>query len=472
MRKNSHIEVKGYRCLLPSGLDLAKLLTLNPPDFEPDLGLLHYLVHLTIEVAANNGDLMTKDGFVPFNAQILRGKSKEYRPHLTYLVDQGVLDEDRQYVVGKHSRHFRIAEKYLSNRLSEIVITDTKLLKSIDGNSGLNFHDTMQYQNLYRWFDPEKLKIDLEAAEAYIYAQLDKNRDESYYGAYISAYTKILKVRMIAEGAFWFNVDKFGKRLHTNLTNLDKDLKPFVTFEGQHLVSVDVKNSQPFFSLKILEGVKQGRYQSISHTKTPTDTIMIVEEAQTLDFTDVLEYRGEVVGGTLYESLESEMRKEFGDGYFTRPWIYDVSKRRVVRNTFTPRQIVKGVTYQIFFSKNEVVKKEKELFRRLYPAVMNAFENYKGNLHLRYKDRHRRLAKALQRIESGIILDKVVKAISRSRPDLTIYTIHDSIVTTVGNESYVSEVMQRILAENIGYPPTLATEYWCKDRQQAEQHAA
>lgn len=474
--KNTTEEIEHYRCLIPSGLDLLNITQQNPPDFEADLGLLHYLVHLTIEVPARNKDLLTKTGYVPFKAGILQSKSRMYRQHLDYLVEQGVLDEDRQYRVGKHCRHFRIAERYLSNRLKEFAITDTKMLKVLERHSNIDFDATIKYKKLYQWFDGSRLKVDVQAAEAYIWAELAHNKRESYYEAYITAYTKILKVRMIDEGAFWFNVDDFGHRLHTNLTNLDKCLKPFITFDGLNLVSVDVKNSQPFFSLKIFQGRNNTTNtltyhlssQPTSLSTNPTshnecrESIMIVKGGESLDNTGISSYRGEVVRGTLYEFLASEMRKEFGEDYFTKTY-YDVSKGRVVESPPPPRQRVKGVLYQVFFSKNSSHSREKDLFRRLFPDVMRVFEEYKGNIHIPVHNRHKKLAKELQRIESGVMLDKVVKEISRLRPDLPIFTIHDCIVTTVGNEEFIQQVMKQVITAAMGFAPPMKTEYWCRD---------
>ena len=52
------------------------------------------------------------------------------------------------------------------------------------------------------------------------------------------------------------------------------------------------------------------------------------------------------------------------------------------------------------------------------------------------------------------------KRISKERPTLPIFTIHDSIATTVGNEDYIQKVMQEELTKHIGHPPTLSVEYW------------
>ena len=45
---------------------------------------------------------------------------------------------------------------------------------------------------------------------------------------------------------FSFKQDSTAYRLHTNLTNIKSELRNYVTYKGQQIVSVDVCNSQPF----------------------------------------------------------------------------------------------------------------------------------------------------------------------------------------------------------------------------------
>ena len=157
------------------------------------------------------------------------------------------------------------------------------------------------------------------------------------------------------------------------------------------------------------------------------------------------------------------MRKEFEDEYFTKEYIFDFDKKEVVKNDLSPRDRVKKVTFQIFFSKNKTPTKEKKLFKKLFPTVTSIFEASKAKKHVKIVDRHKQLAKALQRTESHVMLDKVAKEIARLKPGLTFFTIHDCIVTTVGNEDFVKEVMTRVITAEMGFPVTVEPQYWCKE---------
>ena len=47
--------------------------------------------------------------------------------------------------------------------------------------------------------------------------------------------------------------DKTSKRYHSNLTRLSSILRNFITYNGEELVSIDLVNSQPYFSTMILD---------------------------------------------------------------------------------------------------------------------------------------------------------------------------------------------------------------------------
>lgn len=73
---------------------------------------------------------------------------------------------------------------------------------------------------------------------------------------------------------------------------------------------------------------------------------------------------------------------------------------------------------------------------------------------------HTALAHILQRIEIMVMIQKVAVRISKDRPELPIFTIHDSIVTTVGNEEYVSTVIKEEVLKLTGLTALLGMEYW------------
>ena len=245
------------------------------------------------------------------------------------------------------------------------------------------------------------------------------------------------------------------------------------------MVSIDIKNSQPYISLKLLaskfpeikqEKKEQQHNKHIQAYNTPVP-IMLVKVPESGSAIDIQKYTDLVVSGELYEYMETEMRKAFGDEYFDQPYIFDLDKLETVKNDISPRDRVKKVMFQVFFSKNSTNPKEKKLFAKLFPNVMHLFNEYKGNKRISLAERHKQLAKELQRTEASIILDKVAWEINRLNPDIPIYTIHDSIVTTEENMEFVQQVMEKVITALVGFKPSLATEYWGEDSLKLKQAA-
>jgi hypothetical protein len=122
---------------------------------------------------------------------------------------------------------------------------------------------------------------------------------------------------------------------------------------------------------------------------------------------------------------------------------------------------MKKSVFAVLFSSNEttsrLMQKRKAFFRQLFPNVYHVFEIFKSQ-------EHRTLALLLQNIESEIFLNRIARRIAQERPDLPISTIHDSIVTTVGNEAFVETIMREELEKATGIRPFLKREYWQKEK--------
>ena len=64
----------------------------------------------------------------------------------------------------------------------------------------------------------------------------------------------------------------------------------------------------------------------------------------------------------------------------------------------------------------------------------------------------------LQRIESFLILDVICKKISFMHPHIPLFTIHDSILTTQGNEAIVEEIMAREIQNWTGHKASFGSK--------------
>jgi hypothetical protein len=103
-----------------------------------------------------------------------------------------------------------------------------------------------------------------------------------------------------------------------------------------------------------------------------------------------------------------------------------------------------------------------ECFRVIFPDEVKLFElTKKAN----YKD----LCMLLQRIEATAILGYVCKRILNEHPDVPIFTLHDCLVTTAGNEQVIWDAMQKGISEFMGYAPNLKIKSWNEELYPSNQ---
>jgi hypothetical protein len=84
---------------------------------------------------------------------------------------------------------------------------------------------------------------------------------------------------------------------------------------------------------------------------------------------------------------------------------------------------------------------------------------------------HNRLALKLQEIESDIVIRDACKKISKARPEIPLWTIHDSISTIEGYENIVKDYLKEAVYQRIGLVSPLKTKYWCPENEDLKMAA-
>ena len=162
---------------------------------------------------------------------------------------------------------------------------------------------------------------------------------------------------------------------------------------------------------------------------------------QSADNQDIKTYIDLVQKGELYEYLEKAFIEELGI-------------------LFADRKAIKEAVFKVLYTSNHFIgqkdAKPKKIFKKLFPTVYEVFAYLK-------KKNKKLLPCLLQRIESFLILDVICKRISIEHPDIPIYTMHDGIATSSGNEKIIERIMKEELTKHIGIPPTLKFDYWVND---------
>lgn len=204
-------------------------------------------------------------------------------------------------------------------------------------------------------------------------------------------------VECVNDKHIFFHFDNFG-RMHTNFTILKSFIrKNFLKIDGEEVCEVDIKNSQPLFLTKIVDMCDPG---------------LIDQHEYNL-------FKYLAIKGQLYQYLMDEFK------------IQDKSE-------------VKKIIYKVFFGRNQKTREDK-LFKRVFPSIYDFIKFYKDK-----NGDYRTLAYELQRSESKLIFNNVIKEIMICNPEIKLFTVHDSIVYPKKYKNIVESIFYAKLEEAFG----------------------
>lgn len=476
------------KTFIPENLDVDVIIKENPPQikrFHKDkLISIISLIHEKYETLSKIRKGME---YAPIRSTIFQNNiAHDYTKYLDYLEKVGIIERDRCYQAGKYSMGYRLNETYRETKIkaNPDEVTYFPIIKKMRQKSGKK--STTIYPFMDKWFN-HNLQIDLDKAlklaEMNYEYELEHPRYEETHSGFkmknsISSYNStVMNIHKLAERQFNLSVDPTVFRYHSNLTNLKEDIRTCITYNNQPLVEIDIKNSQPYFSTALFqtENYSQNtekqkiilyksenitfQIQSTTNITTkPTLPIpihnypsnhplflspMLEKFLKKADREDIRVYVDLIGKGKLYERINEIINDELGINY-------------------DKKQLKKSVIFPVFFSSNHVIgqgrgyAKFKKIFRKYFPNVYEAFKIIKRN------DKTA-LACLLQRMESYMVIEVICRRIARERPDLPLFTIHDSIVTTQGNEQYVKSVMEEELERFVDIRSMLKINRWAPE---------
>ena len=462
----------------PENLNIDKIIEENQQDFQDKKlrkPMLLFICDALLRSRASNSKKMEDKNtkFAPLWSKMLDGVVHNYNKHLTFLITHGVLITDNHFTEGK-SRGYCFAYPYDGQPLTKFLINDYKLSKAMK-RERIKYEkekaaNVRGYKYLTKWWESGKLDIDTTSAnewiDEYSAQKISKIRlDKSITTPEIEINNVVNKaqdhktlIRYIKEKKYNYKFSGEGHRFYNNISNLKKELRGFLTYDGQRLSEVDMKNCQPFLGIRLFDlnfwKPKPGfEEKSLIFIDKEIDkkvrsnkdkynciiTLLNTNESEYSKCFQVNEYIDLVLNGTFYEYFQ----EHFKDLY---------------PNRFDERKKAKIEVLRIYYSNRNrhhlEYYKPCLTFRCHFPKAYNIFSNIEVINKTTQKSENY-LPIILQRIESFLIIDLVCKAISESHPEILLITLHDSILTTKGNESIVEEIMTREIYNWIGYKPTV-----------------
>lgn len=468
---------------IPSAIDFDAIEAFFPPTFRPyKRDKLAYLLHKIGSLGATNKNIQIKDGYVPLYSPALQNIIKNYRLYLEYAERAGIIQINDSYLNGKISKSYRLVVDDKMN-LVDYKVTDFTLISSLTRYRREQEKTVANHGYLTKWFNP-KLTIDYKKVDAFLDEEwLLKNNNEALWdydasrkifkSPYLQLHSAKLTAAFLVRGEYNLKIDSTVYRFHSNLVNMRGLIRNAVTYDGQNLVSIDIKNSQPYFSILLLRqdfwsGQKKSNKNVDPRNTYPRFKLKFsgLKSNNVINFNKIRDRISSPTIIMLGEMMESLMNKGLNEDknrfvdLVVAGQLYEYLVTQFKRKIDLPnvdRAMAKIAVLQAFFSDNRFIgtedAKPKRCFRDLFPSVYKVYATIKS------KDK-KILALLLQNIESYFIIDVIAKRIAKEHPDLPIFTIHDSIVTTVGNEELVARIMKEELERGIGKAPSLKYEYW------------
>ena len=363
------------------------------------------------------------DGYVHLMSKLLRKviDQRHFKETKRLLLEEHKLLEcDGRYTKNEKALGYRIGKKFVEDSFVPIEITNPVIRKRIKKTER---PEKKQRRRLIQQLTTDLKRIQLDDISNTDIARLAKERlemgkVESWQRANQQYRESLTRLR---EGHIRCCSDEYG-RVHTNVTSLKSEFRNLITIDGKRMFGIDIKNSQPLFlTIYLSTLLSTNKYHHIL-----SYSLMIMESS----FPDeVKRFTETVSSGRFYEFLQERL--------------YEDADRDTVKNKF--------MTFAFDEDRPCAVRR---IIREEFPLILQEIQRIKMT-------NYRNLARMLQREESSFVIDTVCKRLKKEFPEIPLITIHDSILTTEGNENVVRQVMEQEFG-NLGVKASLKEEQYDK----------
>jgi hypothetical protein len=118
------------------------------------------------------------------------------------------------------------------------------------------------------------------------------------------------------------------------------------------------------------------------------------------------------------------------------------------------KNLAKKSFYQFIYSSNQQnYWEEKQLISEAFPVATELFEFIKEKDYVL-------LSHIMQRLESILMIEVISRRIAAEKPNLPLFTVHDSIATIPAEVDYVKKVIKEEFKRYLGIVPKLGVENW------------
>ena len=435
--------------------------------------IIHSIIQLSFDKRFNN----KPGGFVPLYSKALEQNcGKKYLQYLNGLISAGIVECDELYSKWKNeSLGFKLSEKYDTSPLKYLTLTNQFLVRRIRKYRKERIEKlkikAAPIAHLVRWLADDGLTIDKDAAleflERYkrkLTSELSKRNLKKSAIKKQEAFVLRRYYRIKEQIENWgsnnhISIDDAGGRLYSPITGLPSLFRNFLTYNGEELVGFDIKNSQPLHFLTMLK-------KEFWKSYTPGLTLKRLDDKLWGYLQGDVDYSSTIMFDLLSKSQYSK-----GFDYYTfRNLVQNGKLYEFICNHFFSKHLTKGGIDRF----NTRAKTKQEFMHMMYhnpkaphskaKAVFADFEKLfpveASVMNLMKKRKYNDFPIILQKIEAQMLLHKVAKRVYDINPDIPLYTIHDSILTTKHHSSTLKSILEDEYKKFLGFIPQFEkTEY-------------
>lgn len=319
------------------------------------------------------------------SALILREKyGNDYSFYMKFLIENGIIRLSSDYLVGKKTKTYSLTEYTLKSDVFRYSNRNSKIIQRYINNV-LSVQVVKSNQS---WIEPSiKSKLVEDLFSVSINNEMAINIVNSYKEDKDIFNKNLYSVECIRDGHIFYNFDNYG-RMHSNFTILKSKIRTeCLLIDDEEVSEIDIKNSQPMFLTLLL-----------------SKNLNFIKDKEEYEF-----FKRSVINGTLYKYFMDEC---------------DIENRKQV----------KELIYKVFFGRNSN-DYENKMFKKLFPCIYSFIKKYKVD-----NGDYRSLAYYLQRSESNLLFNNIIKHIILIEPEIKLFTIHDSICFPVRYRETVERI--------------------------------
>ena len=316
-----------------------------------------------------------------------------YNYYMDYLIEAKSIEMISNYRAGRNAKVYKISDHVLKGKIMRYVNKDATLLKKYKNKVSqveeAGTKDSLIDSDIKAMLVDDLFYTKIEFDKAIFYLDNLEHNDTDIYNR--NRYS----VECVNDKHIFYHFDSYG-RMHTNFTILKSFIrKNCLLLDGEETHEIDIVNSQPLFLNKII---------------ADSDSKWVSKDELEL-------FRDLTINGNYYQYVMNHI------GTADRP-------------------LVKEMTYKVLFGRNMHNSKADKAFKELFPTIHNFIRLYKKE-----KGDYKVLAYELQKAESNLIFNKIIREVKNSFPEIKIVTVHDSIIVPRNRRHEVEAIFKTKLYE-------------------------